>query len=105
MKIPERNPGLHLEKALLGTQKAKGIKEGGVQKEQSPSRSTASDRVDISEKARDIQQLNLLASSGAEVRSDRVEEVQEKIEAGTYKTDGKKIADKLVRSALLDKSL
>ncbi len=104
MKIPEKNPGLHLEKNLLGTQKSQGLKENEANKEQGRVQSAASDRVDISEKARDIQQLKALASSGTDIRSERVAALREQIEAGTYNADGKRIADKLVRSALLDKA-
>jgi len=90
---------LLLEKALLGkTTPKKTIDAPG----QEASRLPAADSVEISEKARHIQQLNALASSGSEIRAERVAEVQQQIEAGTYTVDGKRIAEKLIRSAVQD---
>lgn len=99
MKIPEKNPSLLLEKALLGKTTPKKTSDAPGQE---AGRSSSADSVEISEKARHIQHLNALAASGPEVRADRVAEVQQKIEAGTYTVDGKRIAEKLIRSAVQD---
>ncbi|MEC4678073.1 MAG: flagellar biosynthesis anti-sigma factor FlgM [Nitrospirota bacterium] len=106
MKIPEKDPNLLLERALLG--KNAGVnaaKENKVSKQESPSQSVSADQVDISEKARTLQKLNQLAALGGEVRIERVEQLQAEIKAGTYALDTEKIAEKLLRSTVIDKIL
>lgn len=106
MKIPEKDPNLLLERALLG--KNAGVnaaKENKVSKQQAPSQSVSADQVDISEKARTLQKLNQLAALGGEVRIERVEQLQAEIKAGTYTLDTEKIAEKLLRSTVIDKIL
>jgi flagellar biosynthesis anti-sigma factor FlgM len=61
-----------------------------------------SDRVEISGEAKDYQQLNQIINSLPEVRSERVAALQQKVEAGTYHPQSEAIAEKLVRSTLLD---
>ncbi len=100
MKIPDKNPGLILEKTLLGKTTPKKTTDAQAQE---TSHSSPADSVNISEKARHIQHLNALAASGPEVRTERVAALQQKIEAGTYAVDGKQIAEKLIRSAVQDK--
>ncbi len=106
MKIPGKDPNLLLERALLG--KNAGVnaaKENKVSKQQAPSQSVSADQVDISEKARTLQKLNQLAALGGEVRIERVEQLQAEIKAGTYAPDAEKIAEKLLRSTVIDKIL
>lgn len=101
MKIPENDPMRRLEGAL---QDIKGVNEG-TKKDSTRADSSHSDKVDISGKAKYIQQLNRLISSLPDIRTDRVEEIQDQIAAGTFHVQAEKVAEKLVRSALLDKTL
>ncbi len=106
MKIPGKDPNLLLEKALLG--KSAGVnaaKKNELSKKEVPSQSAPADQVDISEKARTLQKLNHLAATGGEVRVERVEVLKAEIEAGTYTPDTEKVAEKLLRSTLIDKLL
>ena len=105
MKIPEKNPSAQLERTLLGTQAAKKAKGSGEEKAPESARSSSADRVEISGKARDFQQLKALASTETGMRSEQVEKVRNQVEAGTYNADGKQIAEKMVRSTLLDEVL
>ena len=106
MKIPGKDPNLLLERALLG--KNAGVntaKENKISRKEAPSQSGSADQVDISEKARTLQKLNQLAALDGEVRIERIEQLQAEIKAGTYAPDTEKIAEKLLRSTLIDKVL
>jgi len=90
-----------LETILFGVKKTdpKGParSSGHNEEEASPS-----DLVDISEEAKGYRQLSQSIASLPEVRSERVAALQQKIEAGTYHPQSEAIAEKLVRSTLLD---
>ncbi len=106
MKIPGKDPNLLLEKALLG--KSAGVnadRDNKISKQKAPSQSSSADQVDISEKARTLQKLNALATTGGEVRTERVEQLKAEIKAGTYTPDIEKVAEKLLRSTVIDKVL
>ena len=103
MKISEKDQHSLLEKTILGRSRGVGAsKAGKSQANQSASPSSAADQVDISEQARTFQKLSQLAATGTDVRSEKVEQVRTRVEAGTYKPDAIKIAEKLLRSTLLD---
>lgn len=106
MKIPEKDPGVLLERALLGHRGGvKAVKSADISKHQAPAQPSSVDSVDISEKARTLQQLNQLVGAETDVRSERVEQIQKAIAAGTYQPNAEGIAEKLVRSTLLDNIL
>lgn len=102
MNIPEKNHHLQLEKTLLGTRGLKGAKGKDVSKGREITHPSSADRVEISEKALYSQQLTTLVLESPDVRTERVEAIQEKIEAGAYDAQASKIAEKLIRSTLLD---
>lgn len=102
MKIPEKPQHVLLEKTLLGgSSGVNAAKENNVLKSQNQPASAA-DQVDISEKARTLQKLTQLAATEVDVRTERVAQLQKEIEAGTYQPDPKQVAEKLVRSTLMD---
>ena len=102
MKIPEKPQHVLLERTLLGgSNEVNAAKENNTSKNQTQSVSSA-DQVNISEKARTLQKLTQLATTGVDVRTERVAELQKEIEAGTYQSDPKQVAEKLVRSTLMD---
>jgi len=103
MKIPDKDPNLLLEKALLGSSAGvNAAKDNAATKKQAPSQSPSADQVDISEKARTLQKLNHLAAAGGEVRVARVAQLKAEIEAGTYAPDTEQVAEKLLRATLID---
>ena len=60
------------------------------------------EKVNLSTKARDIQQLKDAVSQLPDVREDKVNELKGQVEAGTYTVNGQKIAEKMVSESLLD---
>ncbi|MFQ5596602.1 MAG: flagellar biosynthesis anti-sigma factor FlgM [Nitrospiria bacterium] len=102
MKIPDKNLYLVLEKTLLGTRGSHGSKDKEASNQTENSLPPAADRVDISEKAQHIQQLNKLATELPEVRPERIKQIEEKIAQGEYNADAQKIAEGIIRSSLLD---
>ena len=64
-----------------------------------------SDKVVLSPKAKEIQEVKRLLDSIPEIREEKVALISEQIEKGTYEVDGKKIAQKMLRESLLNELL
>ncbi len=60
---------------------------------------TASDRIELSVRSRD---LDLMIQSTPDIREARVEQVRQAIESGTYNVKAEMIADKIVGGNLID---
>jgi negative regulator of flagellin synthesis FlgM len=60
------------------------------------------EKVNLSAKARDIQQLRDAVNRLPDVREDKVRELKEQVDKGTYTVDGQKVAEKMVSESLLD---
>ena len=60
------------------------------------------EKVNLSTKARDIQQLRDAINQLPDVREDKVRELKDQVEKGTYDVNGQKVADKMVAESLLD---
>ena len=61
------------------------------------------DQIDLSGTARDIGRLQMEVSKLPDVRADRVEELKNAINAGTYDVKGDAVAGKLIKNAIVDK--
>ena|SRR3989338_8347625 len=102
MNIPGQGPIQFLESYLLKikeTDKAVPPKDFG-RKESAPS-----NLVGISEKAKHYNQVYQLIASTPDIRSERVEEVQRKLETGTYSVQEEQIAEKMVWASVIDSIL
>jgi|Deesub1362B_J571_1020462.scaffolds.fasta_scaffold00226_31 negative regulator of flagellin synthesis FlgM len=73
---------------VTGTENLKGNKP--------VKRTSTNDKVDISERAKEIAKLMEEVKSLPEVREDRVRELKALIEAGGYQIDPRKIAERLI---------
>jgi len=60
------------------------------------------EKVNLSTKARDIQQLRDAVSQLPDVREDMVRELKDKVDQGAYDANGQRIAEKMVSESLLD---
>lgn len=60
------------------------------------------EKVSLSAKGRDIQQARKVINSLSDVRTEKVEELRNKIEQGTYHVNGEDIAEKMVGESLID---
>ncbi len=60
------------------------------------------EKVSLSSAARDIQQAEKAIKKLPDVREEKVRELQNQIETGTYDVNGEKIAGKMISESLLD---
>jgi negative regulator of flagellin synthesis FlgM len=60
------------------------------------------EKVSLSSRARDVQQIKKAVDELPDVRQERVEALKKQIEQGNYKVDGEKVAQKMVGESLLD---
>ena len=60
------------------------------------------EKVDLSTKAKDIQQAKNALTQLPDVREEKVQEVKTQLEKGTYNIDAGKIADKMVNESIID---
>ncbi|MCS7164349.1 MAG: flagellar biosynthesis anti-sigma factor FlgM [Thermodesulfovibrio sp.] len=61
------------------------------------------DQVTLSEAAKNIARLMVEVSNLPDIRTDRVEELKNAINSGTYEIRGSEIAGKIIKEALVDK--
>jgi len=59
--------------------------------------------VTVSETAKEISRLTLEVSNIPDIRADKVEELKNAINSGTYEVRGSEIAGKIIKEALIDK--
>ena len=60
------------------------------------------EKVNLSTKARDIQQLQNAVNRLPDVREEKVRDLKDQVDKGTYAVNGQKIAEKMVSDSLLD---
>ena len=60
------------------------------------------ERVDLSTKAKDIQQIKQILDQTPDVRKDKVQELKRQIDNGSYTVHADKIAEKMVGESLID---
>ncbi len=87
--------GVNLQKPDKSSGKASEGKSGeGTSKD---------DQVSLSGTAKEIGRLQTAVSKLPDVRADRVEELQNAINSGTYNVKGDAVAGKLLKNAIIDK--
>jgi negative regulator of flagellin synthesis FlgM len=62
----------------------------------------AAERVDLSNKAKDIQKIKQVLDQTPEVREEKVQELKRQIENGSYAINPGRIADKMLGESLID---
>lgn len=60
------------------------------------------EKVDLSTKAKDIQQARNALNNTPDIREEKVQEIKNQVNKGTYNVDAGKIADKMVNESMLD---
>lgn len=66
------------------------------QADRASSEARKSDTVSLSSASKELQLAKKAAASAPEERSDRVEEIKQAIDEGTYEVDAEKIAEKII---------
>lgn len=87
----------HLAKLLLGVQGT-----DAVGKKPEAQQDGRQDRVQISDRAKEIQRIKALADQPDAAREERIERISRLVDAGTYTVSGKQVADALIRQTLTD---
>jgi negative regulator of flagellin synthesis FlgM len=62
----------------------------------------ATERVDLSAKAKEFQQIRQILDQTPDVRDDKVQELKDRIQSGNYTVDSGKIAAKMLGESLID---
>ncbi|MBA5870888.1 MAG: flagellar biosynthesis anti-sigma factor FlgM [Nitrospira sp. CR2.1] len=98
MEISNNGRAADLAKILLGVQETDRTHHKKTASQQTQSQ----DRVQISERAKELQRLRAAAEQPDTERDARVGQIQQSVEGGTYTVDGKKVADSMIRHVLTD---
>ena len=97
MQISGHGKPDHLAKILLGIQGTDAV--GAKPKSQQDGRQ---DRVQISDRAKEMQRIKTLADQPDAAREAKIERISRSVEAGTYAVSGRQVADALIRQTLTD---
>jgi negative regulator of flagellin synthesis FlgM len=97
MQISGHGKPDHLAKLLLGIQGT-----DGVSAKQQTQQDGRQDRVQISDRAKEIQRIKALVDQPDAAREERIERISQSVDAGTYNVSAKKVADAIVRQTLTD---
>jgi negative regulator of flagellin synthesis FlgM len=62
----------------------------------------ATERVDLSAKAKEFQQIRQILDQTPDVRDEKVQELKDRIESGNYTVDSGKVAAKMLGESLID---
>jgi len=100
MQISGHGKPDQLAKLLLGVQGTDGV--GAKPKAQQEGQH---DRVQISDRAKEMQRIKALADEPDVAREARIEQIGRLVDAGTYSVSGKQVADALIRQTLTDSVL
>lgn len=80
-------------------------KNAGVKKVKTDKTTKETDQIKISERAIEFQFALQKIKDVEEIRMEKVEDIKNKIKAGTYEIDGKKIAEKMLEEINFDKKI
>jgi len=80
----------------LRTQKAQGKDATGKGRQLQNSSKTVADRVEVSGKAKEINEMKAEIQKLPEVRADRIEVIRQAIETGTYRIDPAKVLSRML---------
>lgn len=79
--------------------------KAGPQTEKVAATAKPEDTVNFSKAAQEIQEAQKAAKAVPDVREDKVTEIQQRIESGTYQVDGDKIAFNMLRESLINQKI
>ena len=97
MQISGHGKPDYLAKLLLGVQGT-----DGVSAKPQTQQDGRQDRVQISERAKEIQRIKALADQPDAAREARIERISRSVDADTYNVSGRKVADAIIRQTLTD---
>ncbi|WP_353093776.1 flagellar biosynthesis anti-sigma factor FlgM [Tissierella praeacuta] len=80
-------------------------KNSGGKKVKSDNKVNDTDKIKISEKAMEYQYALQKIKDVEDIRMDKVENIKQQVQSGSYHVDGKKIAEKIIESVNFDKKI
>jgi negative regulator of flagellin synthesis FlgM len=98
MKVDSNNPSIELSAYVKQVRQQQKSAEAGPQ----PAAQTAQesgDKVDLSSRAREVQQASEMLKSMPDVRTDKVEKVKMEVDKGTYKVVGAQVATDMLKES------
>ena len=95
-KVKDASAQIIQQYQKIDSAKNEGDKPAGAEK------TIATEKVDLSNKAKDIQKIKQVLDQTPEVRDEKVKELKRQIESGNYAIDPGKIADKMLGESLID---
>jgi negative regulator of flagellin synthesis FlgM len=96
MRIPDR-----IEVAGANLQKTGKVKAG----EEKVEGVSSKDQVTVSAAAKEIGRLQMEVSRMPEIRTDKVKEIKNAIDAGAYNVKGESVAGKILKEAIIDSTV
>ncbi len=103
MKISDANSKIQMDAYLNQTQAARS--QGKVQEEQATQaagQTAKKDKVELSDGSRLLNKIEQASAAEQSERTDKIRQIKEQIEAGTYKVDASKIADSMLKDLIKD---
>jgi len=100
MRITDKNALVELTSYLRGTENA--VQRQDVNVNVKEASKAASDRVDISNRSKEIQKAREAVEAVPEVRENKVNEIRKSVEEGTYNIKGEAIAKGIIKRSLID---
>ncbi len=85
-------------------QKSGGSKGSAKSSGSSGKRGTGGERVEVSDASALRERAQVMLSDMPEVRMERIEEIRDALESGSFQISGKKVAAQIVRNALAEHS-
>ena len=102
MKITDNNSSLNIRNYVSNVKDNKKI--DGSAKQGSP-KAVKEDKVVLSPKAKEVQEATKIIKELPDIQEEKVAQLKEQIDQGTYRVDGKKIAFKMLKESILDELL
>ena len=99
MEISEKVAPIKISAYMNNVQEKKKI-DGPT--EHDPKSVLKEDKVDISRTAREVKKARAQLDNVPDIREEKVAEVKNEIDNGTYRIDGKKIAFNMIKESLID---
>jgi negative regulator of flagellin synthesis FlgM len=97
MQISGHGRAHELASLLLGVQE---MERSSQSKAKTPD--SSQDQVDISDHAKEMARIKALALKSDPERAERVQQIRQAVDGGTYNVSGRTVADALIRHAITD---
>jgi negative regulator of flagellin synthesis FlgM len=97
MQISGHGRAHELASLLLGVQETERSSQSKVKAPDSKQ-----DQVDISDHAKEMARIKALALKSDPERAERVQQIRQAVDGGTYNVSGRTVADALIRHAITD---